>query len=115
MTDLKSRNVLKRAAQVIAEPERWCKSQMARNSDGNPVEPESPNAVCFCAFGAIRRAYLELDMVVEASCLRLVESEAMRLAAPGGFGFLHFNDKSTHKEVLEMFETAIDYVEERGL
>jgi hypothetical protein len=34
-------------------PDRWIKGDMARTQDGYCIEPGSPSAFCFCAWGAI--------------------------------------------------------------
>ncbi len=37
-------------------PNRWTQRVLARNADDEPVQPNDPSAVCFCAIGAMYRA-----------------------------------------------------------
>jgi hypothetical protein len=46
-----------KAHELIADPEHWTRHAYARNSDGLPTDPEAPDAVCWCALGAIHRCY----------------------------------------------------------
>lgn len=37
----------------------WTQKEYARNSDGNPVRSKDPNAVSWCALGALLASYLD--------------------------------------------------------
>jgi hypothetical protein len=41
---------------ILDQPEHWCRKAFAKNAEGLPVKPESPEAVEFCLTGAIERA-----------------------------------------------------------
>ena len=49
-------DVLGRAADLIEPEGAWTQGSFARNVGGYAVRIESPEAVCFCAVGAIYRA-----------------------------------------------------------
>lgn len=49
-------DVLERAAALIEQPGKWTQGAFARAANGNPIGPLSPNATCWCAYGAIGRA-----------------------------------------------------------
>jgi hypothetical protein len=49
--------VLSKAADLLEKPGAWTKRAFARDAGGRPVEdPTEPEAVCFCAAGAIWRS-----------------------------------------------------------
>jgi hypothetical protein len=48
--------VLRRALEIIREPEQWTPRSRALDANNNPVRPEDPNAVCWCIEGAIALA-----------------------------------------------------------
>lgn len=43
--------------ELLDSPEKWTKGAIARDSKGNLVSYNSPNAVCFCLLGAIYKCY----------------------------------------------------------
>jgi hypothetical protein len=49
-------DILDRAADLIEPEGWWCQEAFARDSFGESVHPSSPDAVCFCATGAVTRA-----------------------------------------------------------
>jgi hypothetical protein len=49
-------------AELIADPARRCKYDVALDRDGRPVDPESDDAVAFCIQGAFMRAYPDVSM-----------------------------------------------------
>lgn len=53
------KRILRRAAQIIANPDNWTQHALARNRLEMLVYSNSPEATKFCAAGAIRRAVTE--------------------------------------------------------
>ncbi len=108
------RDVLLAARALIEDPEHWTTGTFARDSQGgDPVEPYSPKATCFCAAGAALRAMS--DLYPE---LRLTEREllASRLWTPldrasrrrFGIGSISVaNDRFDHAAVLLLFDDAL--------
>jgi hypothetical protein len=45
----------KAAADLIRDPARWTTGVSARDARGEPRGPYEPDAVCWCAYGAIHR------------------------------------------------------------
>jgi hypothetical protein len=43
---------LTKARAILAKPKAWTKGHMAKAADRRVVQPESEDAVCFCAVGA---------------------------------------------------------------
>lgn len=50
---MKTSDILKAAKQLISTPERWTKGFYARDKEGNTVRVSYPEAVCWCAEGAL--------------------------------------------------------------
>ena len=55
MSDLTVAEVLERAADLIEPEGAWTTDASARNQSGESVSVRNPDAVCFCALGAILR------------------------------------------------------------
>ena len=51
--------VMERAAELTASG--WCAGALARDADGNNVDPNSPKAVAWCAEGALKKAVCEIS------------------------------------------------------
>lgn len=96
---------LKAARDLISDPSCWTQGDFARNTDGQSVDPNNKEAMCFCAFGAIQRI-TENPLMSDAD--RLLESicnERFSLSVGD------FNDTHTHAEVLALFDAAIAELE----
>lgn len=52
-------DVLRRAREIITDPERWCRHSYAVTADDVATRSDSDSAAKFCAFGAISRACME--------------------------------------------------------
>lgn len=101
------KKVLKRAAKVIERG--WTQRALAKDDLGQRVLPESENAVCWCAYGAIDRAAVELGVDVESEVALNAESlasslawERYRTSLPG------FNDRvaKSGEEVAKLLKDA---------
>lgn len=49
------KEVMRRAAERISDPSRWCQGALARDKYGNRLSPLDPNACSWCAVGSICR------------------------------------------------------------
>jgi hypothetical protein len=47
--------------ELLDSPEKWTKEVLARDSKGNSTHPDSPEAVCWCVKGALRKCYPNYD------------------------------------------------------
>lgn len=100
-------SLLQQARELITDPAHWTQEVFARNALGKSVMGDEPDAVCWCADGALHKirggaghhsdayfdAYNALNKEVEKLGHSQVES---------------FNDKTTHAEVLGVFDRAIE-------
>lgn len=51
-------------SQLLDKPEKWTKGASARDKSGEVVSPDSPNAICWCLAGAMRRCRLDKDVAI---------------------------------------------------
>lgn len=97
-----SQTVLVKAREIIADPSHWHQRTSAKNELGNHTSAVSPDAVSWCAYGALQRAAGSLDSPLTAlAALKLRRHTGMYAT------IVSFNDASTHEEVLELFDKAI--------
>ena len=103
---------LRAAKALIDTPEKWCKLSVAEDANGNPVDPESSQACCFCSHGAVRR-------VTRSTYDRLAAFKALEQATPRPWwhrtsNVTSFNDHpyATHADVMALFDRAIAAVED---
>jgi hypothetical protein len=54
------KQVISRAYQLIEDPHHWTTFALARKASGIACQPESENAIRFCARGALYRAACEI-------------------------------------------------------
>jgi len=101
--------VLRAAREKITDPNKWTREYSARNADGVGVDPLDPEAVRWCALGAMR-------VVNPNGCIVGSPYEALtRALNPGSAdGIADFNDHRTHEEVLALFDKAIAAEEKEG-
>lgn len=53
--------IIRRAREIISDPEKWTQGTYARDRDGAPIHPGDEEASCWCALGAIAKAAIELE------------------------------------------------------
>lgn len=125
--------VLTKARAIVANPATWTQGTLARDKDGNWVNFDDPNAVCFCAAGAIGKAsgavvkddgdwdsddYQRANTALGKACFKLA----------GISSFVHINDGNSklddhrelepHAAILVVFDHAIEtakFVETHGV
>jgi len=105
---MSTRDLLIAARARIEKPEHWTQGCYARASDGSEVLPESPNAVCWCALGAIRVVlgghFDPLGPFDKAEY-------ALMGVLPDGASSPYvsdYNDNRSHRSVLRLYDKAID-------
>lgn len=96
--------VLREARKLIETPERWTKYALARTKQGEHVDASSPDAVCFCGYGAIYR--------VAGSAISAQPALAVLDSVVDGGDFPTWQDQADHAEALAAFDRAIAAEEE---
>ena len=110
------RQLLIEARQLIAKPQSWTQGAGARNAEGEPVPIHDPNAISWCASGALLYAMfdhqypptfpLSPDSPYERA--RLILRHAVRACRfDPHTDTATYNDSSDHGSVLLTFDTAI--------
>jgi hypothetical protein len=92
--------VLRRARDLIADEQRWCKGSFARSWFNISVPPYSL-ARRFCAIGAIMRAGYELQLRIEEACLALQKQTGRPVEE------WNDNPARTHAAVVAAFDAAV--------
>ena len=107
---MNKRNVLrhlKRAVKYINDG--WCTGCLAKDINGDSVDPESSRAVFWCAAGALYASSNKTDFEVEDA------RSALKECLPRGkknYGLGAFNDSCIFKkDVIKLFNKAISKLE----
>ena len=95
---------LKAARDLISDPARWTQEEAARNAAGKGVMAYGEDAVCWCAFGAIRNVVGPNDDAFDLVFDTFRDKAKVKLVAC-------FNDTHTHAEVIALFDAAIAELE----
>lgn len=102
--------IARRAAELIRSG--WAQGAYARTADGWLVLPCDPRAVCFCASGAVERAYKELELDRREGIVALnktfrdvIKGEGYRFP-----GMINYNDADgrTAEEVASVFDCVAE-------
>ena len=104
---MNSVNTLRRARDLISDPEKWTKGGMGRKSDGDPVgvyDVGREDVVKWCMSGALRKVADNEQVFNKAywSCMSQVPVQ-VKTSLP------RFNDhpSTTHQDVMFVFDQAI--------
>ena len=100
--------VLRRARELIADEQRWCRRTYARGWRGIPVPVQSAGAHRFCALGAIMRAGGELGLPID-DAHSVLEWQTVRPVQD-------WNDDpvQSHRDVVAAFDACIVAIERIG-
>jgi hypothetical protein len=88
---------LQQARDLIADPKRWTTGTTARDVDGVPIHSRKPQAVSWCAIGAIQR------VVPEHLSFYAIQA----LVDACGVEVSLVNDRYGHEAILTLFDNAI--------
>lgn len=98
------------AKALIEDESSWTTRWFARDADGVAVRSMDDKAVCFCSLGAIERfAGWELgcDPLINGRNLTQ-DAQELLTTVMGGLLVEEYNDAHTHKEVMAMWDEAIE-------
>ena len=99
--------VLRTARGLVNKKNGWIRGAMAMNKMGKTVTVKSPEAVAFCAIGALRRAEFKLGTPGVATQARIELRKALPITAYNG-SIVEFNDNSSdNTRVVNLFDRAI--------
>jgi hypothetical protein len=99
--------VILRALEIISDESRWTVAAVARDQDGGLCPVTAPEAVRFCAVGALERAAFEL-LGDGVEPLLLADIEKAVLGANGArLSLAQINDHLGREAVVELFKKTI--------
>ena len=119
---MKILEILEKSKNLILDKKNWTRITFARDKDNRSVSPVNPEAVCFCALGALSKI---------CDCKNVIESNesiscggreayyylcmaANKIVVEGGRKFdgsnpvSWVNDVLHHQDVLDMYDSAIE-------
>ena len=105
------REIVRRAREIISEPEQFSRVYFARGWADESVDFADPRATKFCAVGALQRAAFEMTGDrSEAYAAAQGVQEVVRAARVGGdaSSLMEINDREGHEAVLELFDAALE-------
>jgi hypothetical protein len=115
MTD--TLNYLKKTKELIASEVNWTKQVEARDERGRQVLATSPDAVCFCLMGALRRiSYKDCGVIPRPPYPSFVAYydtiAALNKCLPSdpkrpNETIVSFNDSHTHADVISLLDSTI--------
>lgn len=96
-----SADILRAARARIEDPKNWTQGAFAKLADGRGTISHDPDAVCWCAIGAVRAEAGTRDQAVEY----YLTWAALRHFGVAGASVV--NDCNGHASVLKMYDAAI--------
>lgn len=99
------------AKNLISDTFRWCTHSFAEDIGGEEVDPNSPNAVRWCAVGALAYAFGE-TVTRSTPESELLDDTAWLMGMAetpslDGCAAIDINDKWGHASTMKMFDIAI--------
>ena len=107
---MKPSELLIKAKAVIADPKHWTQGWYAKDAKGQSTGPSTPDAVCWCSLGALKKVAHEENTY----STRFAATEYLAVASDewGYSGIPDFNDNSSHKVVMRAWDKAIKLAKE---
>ena len=104
--------LLRKAYALLAEGEhRWIKFYLAQAIDGNYCPVNAPEAVCFCAIGALDRSTMNVslnDYINDVVPIHVKAENYLRAETPRGFiGSYNDLETTTYVDILALYSCAI--------
>lgn len=99
---MKPSEILRAQKALIDTPEKWTGRVFARDAAGNPIQLDSPKAVCFCSSGALRLSPMNFP---GSALIFGAAVDFLRRAMRGSITV--FNDTKGHKAVISAWDRAI--------
>lgn len=104
---MNKQETLKAIKAVIDTPAKWTKGQLAKDARGRRIATSSPDAVCFCIFGAIDRVVTDTRARMDYD--NYIFDQVAKLYPEIAGGLSDFNDAREigHADVMKVLDRAI--------
>ena len=102
------KQALIKARELIADRNHWTQGASARDDRGAPVPYTDPDAMCWCSMGAIGKVVSEAEQTPVGVVIALRGGIKHLKSFTSFTSIASFNDNSTHTQVLEAFDKAIE-------
>jgi hypothetical protein len=100
--------IIRRAREIISDPEKWTQHAGAREASGFEVVPHSTVACRWCAWGAIQKAAREIvGQGIYVHSLRAAARLDTNIVQSGLHPLFAVNDQQGHAAVLSLFDKAL--------
>jgi hypothetical protein len=100
--------VIDRALRLIRDKRNWTRNVVTRRSNGIRCRPGDPDAIRYCAFGALVRAAIDVGSDADAKLALTAERAVIRA---NGWNprtrLAAINDRRGHRAVVRAFELAL--------
>ena len=100
-------NDLKASRNLIREPHWWCVGEEAKDINGIAINPESPQAACWCAIGSIKKIAFDNNV----SWVPMYNALLDHLPKKACGLISNLNDFFGHSEVIDLFDVTINSIE----
>jgi hypothetical protein len=106
---------LTHARELLDEPHHWTQRTYARDLHGAPTDYRGPNAVCFCALGAVNRSADDDETAPSSWAIHVGQAAARVVGTYVDAPVASWNDRPgrTHAEVVAAFDATIAACEQR--
>lgn len=102
--------ILRKARNLLSDRRRWTRYSAARTGNGIVCTPYAPDAVKFCAYGAVVRAALEVtgSRQQAGQLARSIEMRLFGQARVQQQRLSHVNDCEGYAAVLALLDAAVE-------
>ena len=107
---MKPSELLIKAKAVIADPKHWTQDVYAKDAKGHHTGPSTPDAVCWCSLGALKKVAHEEN--ANGACFAATEYLAVVSDEFGCSSIPDLNDHSSHETVMKVWDKAIKLAKE---
>ena len=100
--------VILRALEIISDEGKWTEGALARDHHRRSCQATAPEAVRFCAIGALERAAYELlGEIAEPLFVTDLEKTVLNANGYASLTLAQVNDQKGREAVIELFKKAL--------
>ena len=100
--------IILRALEIVSDESRWTAATLARDQHGRSCPVKAPEAVRFCAVGALARAAFELlGDAANHSLVAHIENTVLAANDHPRLTLAHINDQQGRQAIIGLFKKAL--------